>query len=186
MVSAMEVKLLTLLNVSAVKRPREQDIPGGHRGSPALSNSNRGSRQASANAAVDANGSTPAKGDNISLPAAPPTDGEPAAKRRRSVVFGGELGPSGSTYGKNKQQANGTDGAGEDKANGAKKGKGKGKGKVGANGSEFDAFQAFADGPDSGDEQANDDDDETAAGGPSCSAWCYTLYGTYWRTVLTS
>jgi hypothetical protein len=31
-----EVKLLTLLNVAAIKKPRDLDIPGGQRGSPAL------------------------------------------------------------------------------------------------------------------------------------------------------
>lgn len=65
-----EVKLLTLLNVSAIKRPRELDLPGGFR-SPSTSRPQ----------SVD--GSEP-----------------PAAKKKRGVVFGGEIGPSGSTYGK--------------------------------------------------------------------------------------
>jgi U3 small nucleolar RNA-associated protein 25 len=146
MVSAMEVKLLTLLNVSAVKRPRQQDVPGGHRGSPSLSG--RGSRQASVNAADAQSAAAPTE--------TTVADGEPVAKRRRSVVFGGELGPSGSTYGKKQ-----TNGDGETLING--NGKGKGKGKVngkGKEGSDFAAFQAFANGPDSGDE----DDEETAAG----------------------
>ncbi|KAL1413346.1 rRNA-binding ribosome biosynthesis protein utp25 [Vanrija albida] len=77
MTTATEVKLLTLLNVSAIKRAREGEKPGGFR-SPTTS------RQQS----VD--------GDA----AAPP-------KRRRSVVFGGELGPSGSTYGQNGKKAKG-------------------------------------------------------------------------------
>lgn len=80
-----EVKLLTLLNVSAIKRPRELDAPGGYR-SPSVSASGAGSRAQSIDGA------------------------EPGTKRRRGVVFGGEIGPSGSTYGKN--------------------GKGKGKGKA--------------------------------------------------------
>lgn len=64
-----EVKLLTLLNVSAIKRPRELDLPGGFR-SPSTS------RPQSVDGA------------------------EPAPKKKRGVVFGGEIGPSGSTYGK--------------------------------------------------------------------------------------
>lgn len=64
-----EVKLLTLLNVSAIKRPRELDLPGGFR-SPSTSR--------------------PQSVDGT----------EPAPKKKRGVVFGGEIGPSGSTYGK--------------------------------------------------------------------------------------
>jgi U3 small nucleolar RNA-associated protein 25 len=73
MTTAAEVKLLTLLNVSAIKRPRELDLPGGFR-SPGTSRpqSHAGS----------------------------PAPAEPQPKRRRSVVFGGEVGPSGSSYGK--------------------------------------------------------------------------------------
>ncbi|WVW85517.1 hypothetical protein I302_107555 [Kwoniella bestiolae CBS 10118] len=75
MSTATEIKLLTLLNVSAVKRPRELDVPGGHRGSPSFSK-------------------TP------SLVPDSEDGGEPSKKRRKSVVFGGEVGPSGSTFGK--------------------------------------------------------------------------------------
>ncbi|TXT15623.1 hypothetical protein VHUM_00126 [Vanrija humicola] len=78
MTTATEVKLLTLLNVSAIKRPREGEKPGGFR-SPTVS------RQQSV--------------DGDAAAAAP--------KRRRSVVFGGELGPSGSTYGQNSKKAKG-------------------------------------------------------------------------------
>lgn len=158
MVSAMEVKLLTLLNVSAVKRPREQDIPGGHRGSPALSSSNRGSRQASLNIsnAPHVEGQTPPP---VVASPSNETDAEPAAKRRRSVVFGGEVGPSGSTYGA-KKAANGDGGTklgkGSTKANGAAE--------DGKKAGEFEAFQAFADGPDSGDEAEGDEDDDSGAG----------------------
>ncbi|BEI83327.1 hypothetical protein CcaverHIS002_0311950 [Cutaneotrichosporon cavernicola] len=70
MASAAEVKLLTLLNVSAVKRPRELDLPGGFR-SPATS---RPQSQSGSPAPIS----------------------EPQPKRRRSVVFGGEVGPSES------------------------------------------------------------------------------------------
>lgn len=70
MSTATEVKLLTLLNVSAVKRPRELDLPGGHRSSPSL------------------------KGTSTQQNS---EDGEPK-KRRKSVIWGGEVGPSGSDY----------------------------------------------------------------------------------------
>lgn len=122
MTTATEVKLLTLLNVSAIKRPREGEKPGGFR-SPTVS------RQQS-------------------------VDGEAAAptpsKRRRSVVFGGELGPSGSTYGQNGKKA---------------KGKGKASAEPVASAAEDDdaapATSADADAEleaDSDDEAANDDD----------------------------
>ncbi|KAK4687363.1 U3 small nucleolar RNA-associated protein 25, partial [Tremellales sp. Uapishka_1] len=78
MSTAVELKLLTLLNVSAVKRPRERDIPGGHRGSPSVSLSN--------------------------------SDEGKVVKKRKGVIFGGEIGPSGSFFEK-------------------KRGKGKGKGR---------------------------------------------------------
>ncbi|WRT68504.1 uncharacterized protein IL334_005480 [Kwoniella shivajii] len=75
MSTATEIKLLTLLNVSAVKRPRDLDRPGGHRGSPSFSKAPSTVQESE--------------------------DGkEPSAKRRKSVVFGGEVGPSGSTFGK--------------------------------------------------------------------------------------
>lgn len=70
MSTATEVKLLTLLNVSAVKRPRELDLPGGHRSSPSL------------------------KGTSTQQNS---EDGEPK-KRKKSVIWGGEVGPSGSDY----------------------------------------------------------------------------------------
>jgi U3 small nucleolar RNA-associated protein 25 len=73
-----EVKLLTLLNVAAIKKPRDLDIPGGQRGSPSLRNSS--------------SSSSPAV-----TPAPAPVGG---VKKRKSVLFGGELGPSGSGYGK--------------------------------------------------------------------------------------
>lgn len=73
MSSATEVRLLTLLNVSAVKRPRELDLPGGHRGSPSASpvptTKRNGHRDGTAN-------------------------GDHDAKRRKSVTFGGVVGPS--------------------------------------------------------------------------------------------
>lgn len=93
-----ELKLLTLLNVSAIKKPRDLDIPGGHRGSPSQSGSRDGS------------------------PAV-----KPAQPKKRKVIFGGELGPSGSTFGKKSKVAE----------NGGVKEKSKGKGKeVNGNGND--------------------------------------------------
>lgn len=79
-----EVKLLTLLNVSAIKRPRDMDVPGGQRGS-------RGS-----SSPLPPPASAPASGSRV--------DSSVPAKKRKSVIFGGELGPSGSTYGKNQNK----------------------------------------------------------------------------------
>lgn len=76
MSSATEVKLLTLLNVSAVKRPRELDLPGGHRGSPSASPVPK--------SLVNGNGHG--------------KEEENVAKRPKSVVFAGEVGPSGSHW----------------------------------------------------------------------------------------
>jgi len=77
MSTVTELKLMTLLNVSAIKRPRDLDQPGGFRGSPSLSRS----------------------------PSAPPAREdrqlEHVAKKKKNVIWGGELGPSGSSYGKN-------------------------------------------------------------------------------------
>lgn len=97
MVSSMtDLKLLTLLNVSAVKRPFEKDVPGGHRGSPAL-----GGRRSASIATSDSPAPAPASssktnganGTNGSSPGAK----SKAAGKRKGVVFGGEIGPSGST-----------------------------------------------------------------------------------------
>lgn len=92
MSSATQLKLLTLLNVSAIKKPRDLDVPGGHRGSPSLSRtssplptSSKGALESAPNGKKAAG--TPTTGD----------DGRPA-KRRKGVVFGGEIGPSGSSY----------------------------------------------------------------------------------------
>ncbi|RXK42415.1 U3 small nucleolar RNA-associated protein 25 [Tremella mesenterica] len=69
MSSATEVRLLTLLNITATRYPLDRDQPGGHRSST----------------------STP-------TPASPqPNEGQ-AVKRRKSVVFGGEVGPTGSSF----------------------------------------------------------------------------------------
>ena len=75
MTSETEVKLLTLLNVSAIKRPREMDLPRGHRGSPSASPSPLNTVY------------NPRRG----------MDEEIRVKRRKSVVFGGILGPSGKS-----------------------------------------------------------------------------------------
>ncbi|WVF67577.1 hypothetical protein IAT40_002335 [Kwoniella sp. CBS 6097] len=102
MSTAMEIKLLTLLNVSAVKRPRELDLPGGHRGSPSLLRAS--------SSGVDSDSATGAGA----------AEGSAVKKRRKSVVFGGEVGPSGSTYGKKgkgkaKKDQNGTINGGDHK-----------------------------------------------------------------------
>ena len=107
MSTATEVKLLTLLNVAAIKKPRDLDIPGGQRGSPALN-----SRTASPvpAPALKSKGAK-ANGNGV--------------KKRKSVIFGGELGPSGSTFGKKaKAEVNGKEN-GNNKENGGNKGKGK-------------------------------------------------------------
>ena len=80
MSSEAEVKLLTLLNVCAVKRPRELDLPGGHRGSSSASPVPKGTRNRNGHGE------------------------EREVKKRRSVNFGGELGPSGSAWSKAKNK----------------------------------------------------------------------------------
>jgi len=112
-----EVKLLTLLNVAAIKKPRDLDIPGGQRGSPALNSRTASPVPAPALKAKGAKANGIANGNGV--------------KKRKSVIFGGELGPSGSTFGKKvKAEVNG-------KENGNNKGKGKevnGTGNVNGNG----------------------------------------------------
>lgn len=111
MVSLTEVKLLTLLNVTAIKKPFEMDVPGGHRGSPAL-----GGRSASASTSSPApTAASPATSKaKASKGVASPAmkKGEAGAngektKRRKSVVFGGEVGPSGSTFAGKRKRAGG-------------------------------------------------------------------------------
>jgi U3 small nucleolar RNA-associated protein 25 len=108
-----ELKLLTLLNVSAIKKPRDLDIPGGHRGTPPLNSRNTSANASPAPVPVP----SPAlkgKGKGVNGNAN-------GVKKRKSVIFGGELGPSGSTFGKKaKPEANG-----KENANGQGKGKGK-------------------------------------------------------------
>jgi U3 small nucleolar RNA-associated protein 25 len=101
-----ELKLLTLLNVAAIKKPRELDIPGGQRGSPSIQG-------------------TSANNSAAGSPASAPVPTANGTKKRKGVKFGGELGPSGSLFGKRtKQVENGNAGA---SANGNGNGKGKGK-----------------------------------------------------------
>lgn len=89
MSSEVQVKLLTLLNVSAVKKPFEKDVPGGHRGSPVPSTSRNGTV-----GLTSTNGSS----QSASASGKRKANGSPAnmKKRRRSVMFGGVIGPSGS------------------------------------------------------------------------------------------
>ncbi|OCF31541.1 U3 small nucleolar RNA-associated protein 25 [Kwoniella heveanensis BCC8398] len=137
MSTATEIKLLTLLNVSAVKRPRELDLPGGHRGSPSL-------LRASSSGV-----------DSDSAAGAGAAEGSALKKRRKSVVFGGEVGPSGSTYGK--------------------KGKGKAKKNAVVNGN-GDEKDLAVDGAGNGDADAHDEavfeegDSDDEEGEPSTSA----------------
>ena len=98
-----EVKLLTLLNVSAIKKPRDLDIPGGQRGSPSLQG-------------------TSGNNSAVGSPAAVPTSSK-GTKKRKGVKFGGELGPSGSLFGKKAKQVENA------KASADMSGNGKGKGK---------------------------------------------------------
>ena len=118
MSSTTELKLLTLLNVSAVKRPRALDRPGGHRGSPSLSAS-----PLVPNGHTNGNGVGHTNGHAQSANG----DGSPVPKRRKSVNFGGEVGPSGSTFsgvttsskGKGKQRVKAIEPIAEDVERGA-------------------------------------------------------------------
>ena len=88
MSTAVQLKLLTLLNVSAVKRPREADQPGAQRRSISVSPSVQIQPQS----------------ETESPAASGETEEEPPKKKKRGVSFGGEIGPSGS--GVKKQKAN--------------------------------------------------------------------------------
>lgn len=98
-----EVKLLTLLNVSAIKKPRDLDIPGGQRGSPSLQG-------------------TSGNNSAVGSPAAIPTPSN-GTKKRKGVKFGGELGPSGSLFGKKAKQVESAEASADTNGNGKGKGK---------------------------------------------------------------
>jgi U3 small nucleolar RNA-associated protein 25 len=109
MSTAVQLKLLTLLNVSAIKRPRDADQPGAQRRSISVSpsvqiqpqSSNEGE---SSNAAGEASEEPPTK------------------KKKRGVSFGGEVGPSGSGGKKEKTSKRKEDvAAGKEQVNGASK-----------------------------------------------------------------
>jgi U3 small nucleolar RNA-associated protein 25 len=90
MSSAVQLKLLTLLNVSAIKRPFDLDVPGGHRSSPTLSReTSLTPQQPPQPSTVEANGSSSSSSRGA--------DGEPPKKKKKGVIFGGVIGPSGST-----------------------------------------------------------------------------------------
>lgn len=110
MSTASELKLLTLLNVSAVKRPRELDVPGGHRGSPSTSRSSSVVPSSTEPPSASTSGTPKGRTNGAQQSNG---NGEPPVKRRRSVVFGGELGPSGSTYGKKAKKGKGKEKAEE-------------------------------------------------------------------------
>ena len=116
MTSQTEVKLLTLLNVTAIKKPRALDQPGGYRGSPSVSDSPRQSRgpsHAGSSSAAHLNGVCVGAAGTNGTHDQPLINGTmsnlfdengsgsgdvPRPKKRKSVVFAGEVGPSGSTY----------------------------------------------------------------------------------------
>lgn len=81
MSTSVELKLLTLLNVSAIKRPREADQPGAQRRSISVSPSVQPNVQSST--AVESTAELD-------------SGEEPPRKKNRGVSFGGEVGPSGS------------------------------------------------------------------------------------------
>lgn len=88
MSTSVQLKLLTLLNVSAIKRPREADQPGAQRRSISVSPSEQAQPQSSI--------------EPTSSGAGGETSEEPPRKKKRGVSFGGELGPSGSGLKKEK------------------------------------------------------------------------------------
>ncbi|KAJ9106916.1 hypothetical protein QFC20_003925 [Naganishia adeliensis] len=90
MSTSVQLKLLTLLNVSAIKRPREADQPGAQRRSISVSPSEQAQALSSTEPTSSAVGGE--------------TSEEPPRKKKRGVSFGGELGPSGS--GLKKEKAN--------------------------------------------------------------------------------
>ena len=110
MVSATEVKLLTLLNVTAIKRPRELDIPGGHRASPSVGPPESSSRGQNPVGSTSKKQVKVVNGSNGHSATSPP------AKRCKSVNFAGEVGPSGSTYSESPRPTNGLAGKGKGKA----------------------------------------------------------------------
>jgi U3 small nucleolar RNA-associated protein 25 len=90
MSSAVQLKLLTLLNVSAIKRPFDLDVPGGHRSSPTLSReTSLTPQQPPQPSSIEVNGSSSSSSRGA--------DGEPPKKKKKGVIFGGVIGPSGST-----------------------------------------------------------------------------------------
>lgn len=94
MSSAVQLKLLTLLNVSAIKRPFDFELPGGHR-----STSTSAEPQAESPLPLPA-ADPPA---SASAGAAPDGPSEPPKKKRKSVQWNAqmEIGPSGSQQAKN-------------------------------------------------------------------------------------
>ncbi|WWD19158.1 hypothetical protein CI109_103616 [Kwoniella shandongensis] len=136
MSTKMEIKLLTLLNVSAVKKPRELDVPGGHRGSPSVS-------------------------VTVSEDGTQMQEGSTTKKRRKSVVFGGEMGPSGSGFGKKQKQ---------DDKNGNGKGKGKASAEQGVNGVKSNGGTTINGGADAGLDEIVVEDGESGDEGEASSS----------------
>jgi hypothetical protein len=108
MSTAVQLKLLTLLNVSAIKRPRDADQPGAQRRSISVSPSVQIQPQSS--------------NEGESSNAAGETSEEPPKKKKRGVSFGGEVGPSGSGGKKEKTSKRKEEAAaGKEQVNGASK-----------------------------------------------------------------
>lgn len=98
----IQVKLLTLLNVSAVKRPGETDLPGAHTKFPVRSKTRfaLASASTSASASVEPTSSTETgPGEATS---------EPPRKKKKTVQWNGEIGPSGSKRAVNGKTMTGT------------------------------------------------------------------------------
>lgn len=158
-----ELKLLTLLNVTATKRPRELDQPGGHRGSPSVSVAPEDRSEAISSGPGQANGKSNGNGSANAH----------GVKRRKSVVFGGEVGPSGSTYvegkrgkkvkvnGKGKERESSTDG--HDEGSAAAKGV---QGLVNGNGNGHDDVE----------EEGASDEDDSSATACELNAFFYPTY----------
>jgi U3 small nucleolar RNA-associated protein 25 len=86
MSTAVQLKLLTLLNVSATKRPLDVDAPGAAAKFPIRRS----------NSLLNAEAASPSPAASSSSSPAPHGDTEPPRKRKKTVQWNGEIGPSGS------------------------------------------------------------------------------------------
>jgi U3 small nucleolar RNA-associated protein 25 len=170
MTSLTEVKLLTLLNVSAVKRPRPLDVPGGHRGSPSLSRT-----QSPTIASKSSGEHSKANGDGQ-------VEGVRQAKRKRSVVFGGEVGPSGSSFQADEKGTKSVNGKTTTKSlsdnGGLKTGGAKGKVNGHANGDVVQYNAANGHAPEAEPEEESDYDER----GESSASGMFVVCPLFWRS----